>query len=399
MPEWQNWSGNVVGTPVRLEAPATEDEVGALVTRARDDGLPVRVAGTRHSFTPLCLSDGIAVDLFGLTGVESVDPVARTATILGGTRLADIGAPLRAAGLALHNQGDVDVQTITGAIGTGTHGTGPNLANLSSAVVAVRIVTADGDLQTWTPDDGGATAERFQAARLSLGSLGIITAVTMQCVDAYNLHERVWFEDTDHALAALDERIAATRHYEFFWHPRRDLCEHKSLALTDAVPDDLPARKRERIGESYRIFPTVREQRFNEMEYAVPAAAGPACFAELRRVIRRDFPDLDWPIEYRTLAADDVWLSPAFGRDSVTLSVHEAAALPYDRLFDACEQIFLAHDGRPHWGKLHSRRARELAPTSPEWTRFTAARASADPDGVFLNDYLRALFDIPRSPT
>jgi FAD/FMN-containing dehydrogenase len=386
--EWRNWSGNVVARPARVESPTSEEEVRDVVRRAAADGLAVRPAGSRHSFTPLCATDGVAVDLHGLHGIEDIDEAARRVTVRGGTRLSALGAPLRAAGLALHNQGDVDVQTVTGAIATGTHGTGPELGNLSSAVVGLRLVTADGTLVSCSP---GARPGLFEAARLSLGALGIVTAVTMRCLPAYNLHEHVWFEGPDPSLTRLAERVVATRHYEFFWHPHRDLFEHKALALTNAPPDPLPDRRRERIDHSYRVFPSVRDQRFNEMEYAVPADAGPACFAAVRALILDRFPALAWPVEYRTLAADEVWLSPAYGRDTVTISVHEGADRPYAALFGACETVLRDHGGRPHWGKVHSCTAPDLAASYDRWDHFWALRRELDPDGRFLNAHLRAL--------
>jgi FAD/FMN-containing dehydrogenase len=362
--------------------------VVAAVQRAVDEGLTLRPAGSRHSFVPLCATDGVALDLHGLAGIESVDPDARTVTVLGGTRISALGEPLRHAGLALHNQGDVDTQTVTGAIGTGTHGTGPGLRNLSSAVVGARVVTATGEVVLCTPTE---RADLYEAARLSLGALGVITAVTIRCEPAYNLHERIWFEGPDESLSRLAERIAATRHYEFWWHPHRDLFEHKALEPTTDPPDPLPDRKRERIDESHLVFPSVRERRFNEMEFAVPAAAGEACFRQIRTLVQSRFAALEWPVEYRTLADDDVWLSPAYRRPTVTISVHEDAGRAYEDLFGECEAIFRAHDGRPHWGKLHSLGPADLARHYPRWRQFVSVRGAVDPDGVFLNPYLRAL--------
>jgi FAD/FMN-containing dehydrogenase len=390
--EWSNWSGNVRAHPVRMAAPATEAEVCDLVACATADGLAVRPAGSRHSFTALCATDGVAVDMHALTGIESIDRDAGTATILGGTLISAIGDELRAAGLSLHNQGDVDVQTVTGAIGTGTHGTGPTLSNLSAMVVALRIVGADGEV---VRADASVRPGLFQAARLSLGAFGIVTAVTFQCVPAYNLHERVWFEGPEQSLDLLTVRVEATRHYEFWWYPFRDLFEHKALALTNAPPDALPDRKREQIGFSHHVFPSVREHRFSEMEYAVPAECGPACFAEIRALMHRKHPDVQWPVEYRTLAGDDVWLSPAYGRDTVTISIHEDAAHDAGALFCDCEDVFRAFDGRPHWGKLHSRAAADLAPAYERWDHFWRLRAELDPDGRFLNDHLRRVGGVP----
>ena len=392
MAEWANWAGNVHAYPVRVEAPASEADVCEIVARAHHEGLNVRPAGTRHSFTPLCATDGVAVDLHELTGIAAIDADAGTATVWAGTRIAAIGDALRAAGLALHNQGDVDVQTVTGAIGTGTHGTGPALGNLSSAVAALRIVGADGEVVT---ADASVRPGLFQAGRLSLGAFGIVTAVTFQCVPAYNLHERVWFEGPDESINLLSERVEATRHYEFWWYPFRDLFEHKALALTNAPPDPLPDRKREQIGFSHVIFPTVREHRFTEMEYAVPAECGPSCFGEIRALLHRKYPELQWPVEYRTLAADDVWLSPAYGRDSVTISIHEDAARDASALFRDCEQVFRAYDGRPHWGKMHCCTAADLAPAYERWEHFWRLRAELDPEGRFLNDHLRTVGGVP----
>ncbi|MGQ0824736.1 MAG: D-arabinono-1,4-lactone oxidase [Actinomycetota bacterium] len=385
MVEWSNWSGNVWATPARVEAPRSEAEVADLVRRAAVDELAVRPAGSRHSFTALCATNGVAVDLHRLCGIEAIDGEAGTVTVRAGTPISAIGADLRAAGLSLHNQGDVDTQTVTGAIGTGTHGTGPELANLSSAVTEVRIVTATGDVVHATED---VNPGLFQAARLSLGALGVITSVTFRCVPTYNLHECVWYEGANESLELLAERIAATRHYEFFWYPFRDLFEHKALALTNAPPDPLPDRKRERIGASHCVFPSIREHRFNEMEYSVPAEHGAACFAEIRMLLMTRFPEVQWPVEYRTLGSDDVWLSPAHGRPTVTISIHEDAARPYESLFRECEAVFRSYDGRPHWGKIHSRTAADLAPCFDRWEHFWRLRAELDPDGRFLNDHL-----------
>jgi len=357
-----------------------------VVRAASRNGRTVRPAGSRHSFTPLCATDGIALDLHRISGIERID--GDTVTVLGGTRLAALGAPLRAAGLALHNQGDVDTQTITGAIGTATHGTGPALGNLSTAVCGLRMVTAAGDVVECSAT---ANADVFEAGRCSLGAIGVITAVTLRCVPAYNLHERIWFAGPDESLQQLDANVAATRHYEFFWYPFRDLFEHKALHPTDAAPDPMPDRKRERIDHSYRVFPSVRNLRFNEMEYAIPAEAGPACFAEIRSLMRARHTQVQWPVEYRTLAADDVWLSPAHGRATVTISIHEDAGRPYEALFRECEAVFRTYDGRPHWGKVHNRKAADLAPAYSRWDDFWGVRSARDPECVFVNPHLRAL--------
>ena len=380
---WANWSGSVACEPWRLAAPADEAEVARLVAEAAAGGREVRVVGTGHSFTPLCATDGLLLSLDALQGVAQAD--ATFATVLAGSKISALGAPLQAAGLALTNQGDVDVQSIGGALGTGTHGTGRTLANMSAAVVGLRVVGEGGAMVDI--DD----AELLRAARVSMGMFGVIVAARLRAMPAYRLHEHCWELAVDQAFAELPELIARHRHCEFFWRPGADACDMKTLHPTAAVATDRPG---ERIDWSWRIFPSVRARKFNEMEYAVPAAAGPDCFFALRRLMRQRHPDVAWPIEYRTLAPDDAMLSPAQFRPSVTLSIHQAAELPHEAFFRDAEAIFRAAGGRPHWGKVHYLTARDLAALYPDYDRFRALRRAFDPKGRFMNGYLRTLFPV-----
>lgn len=388
---WSNWSGSVQCEPAEITRPGSEAEVAAVVRRAAESGREVRVAGSGHSFQPLCATGGVLVSLASLAGIESVDANSRQATIRAGTVLHDLGVALHAHGLALENLGDVDVQALGGALGTGTHGTGRALGNLSSRVVALRVVGADGGVSEWSADEG---AEALRAGRVSLGALGIVVAARLALVPAYRLHERVRRGPVEPVLADLEEHVAENRHFEFFYFPRHDFAEVKTLNPTDAEPGDLPDAKGERIGWSAEILPSVREERFNEMEYAVPAAAGPACFAAARERLRSRHPDVVWPVEYRTLAADDAMLSQAHGRDSVTISIHRDGAKSFREVFADLEAVFRDHEGRPHWGKIHTRGADDLAKLYPDWERFLALRRRLDPDGRFLNPHLRHLFGI-----
>jgi len=414
MATWQNWSGSVACAPQIIRTPKSEAELIDIVRRANRDHLTVRVAGTGHSFVPLCATDGTLISLDGLQGVVSTDATARSATVWGGTKIWQMGEPLLAAGMALENQGDIDQQAIAGALGTGTHGTGHTLGNMSTPVVGLRLVLASGDVLECSATH---KPEAFKAARVSLGLLGIIAQVTLRTLPAYRLHERTWVESFDECLAKLDAHIHATRHFEFFWSPREDACAMKALQLADDTQTELaPApiaeelaltalfavskgrlaryMKPERVDWSYRIFPSERTLKFNEMEFAVPAAHGPDCVREIRALMQTKHREVLWPIEYRTLHSDDIPLSPAYGRETVTISIHQAAELPHQEFFADAEAIFRNHRGRPHWGKLHSHTARELRDLYPLWAEFLTMCARLDPQGRFANDYLRRMMGL-----
>jgi FAD/FMN-containing dehydrogenase len=399
--EWTNWSGSVTCRPRQLLAPADEVEVAVIVRRAAADGQVVRVTGTGHSFTPLCASDDVLLSLDRLAGIESVDKHARRAWIRAGTKIHDLGGLLAEHGLALENQGDVDVQAIAGAVSTGTHGTGPTLGSISTQVVGLRIVTATGDVHTCSRE---ADAETFRAAQVALGSLGVLTAVELRLLPLYRLHEQVRREPLDECLDSLERRIRANRHFEFFWYPADDMAFTKTLNPTDrprtappasdsAEGSGLASAERERVDDAWRIFPTVRENRFNEMEYSLSEERGVECFLEVRELMRRKHTSVTWPIEYRTQAADDIPISAAHGRATVAISIHQAATLPHAEFFADAEKIFRRHGGRPHWGKMHSLACRDLQDLYPEWERFVAVRRRIDPLGRFLNEFLGRLFE------
>ncbi len=388
MPSWSNWSGRLRARPGRLHFARSEEDAAALVRRSAADGLTVRAAGAGHSHAPLVPADGVIIDTSGLAGIVAIDAAAQTARIRAGSRIYTLGRPLHDAGLALINQGDIDRQAIAGACATGTHGTGPALANLSSAVAGARLVLASGEIVSCSP---GGQPQLWQAARLNLGALGLVTELTLQLRPAYKLAEHGWTEPVEGLLERLDEYVGATRHFEFFWYPENDRAAAKSLGETDAPPRYPLDAEGERRAWSYEVLPSHRPHLHTEMEYSVPAAAGPACFRAIRALIQRDFPGLRWPVEYRTLAADDVWLSTAYGRATVSISVHQDIREDERPYFHACEAVFLEHGGRPHWGKVHYLDGPRLAAMHPRWADWWSVRDAVDPQGVFLNDHLRAL--------
>ena len=399
-PSWTNWSGSVRFTPADKAAPASVAEVQAAVRGAVRAGRGVRAIGSGHSFVPLCETQGLQLVTSRLRGIESVDAKRREAWILGGSKLYQIGEPLRKAGLALSTMPDIDRQALAGSIATGTHGTGREIGSLSSYVTGVRLVVASGDTLEITREK---SPDWLRAAQVSLGALGVVTHVRLALEPAFRLRERNWTAPFEACMAQLDSHIASNRHFEFFWFPDpsafvpaklpKDLCGLKSLNPTTDARDferwDDPAQTRgERVGWSDTIYASPRDTAFNEFEFAVPAERGPDCIRELRQLMLTKHKDALWPLEYRTVKPDEALLSPDHGRPTVTISAHQAAERSYRAYFADVEAVFRNHRGRPHWGKLHTMSARELAPLYPKWDEFQRVRKQLDPKGVFANEFV-----------
>jgi FAD-linked oxidoreductase len=431
MSERTNWSGAVRFRAERCAKPSSERE---LVVALRDNPAPVRVVGAGHSFSPLIETSGCLISLEALQGVLSVDAEQLTARLWSGTKIHALGRPLLDAGVALINQGDIDRQTVGGALGTGTHGTGPTLGSLSAELAAFRLVTSQGEVldcsRTSNPDI-------WAAGCVSFGSLGVMSEVTLNVRPAYKLRERQWLMPQEQCWREFARHRDATRHFELFCFPYADLVLAKSLAETDepcAPPltsTELFARgeavgieqhafacaaelarlapamsgpvqrfftrvatlgQAERVGFSHEVFPSSRAVKFNELEYAVPAADGPDCVRELASEIRRRRVAGVYPLEVRFIRGDDCWLSPFYQRDSVSISVHQYHKQPYDELFALAESVFGRYGGRPHWGKLHSLKAADLARLYPRFDDYRALRKRLDPDGRLLNAHLRGIF-------
>ena len=388
MPTWSNWSGRWRGRPNALQFVRSEADAAAIAAEATRSGHSVRVAGAGHSHSPLIPNDGVIVDASGLAGVIHADPQTQRAWVWAGTRIYALGQPLRDAGLGLPNQGDIDRQAIAGAIATGTHGTGATLKNLSAAVTGARVALASGELVDCSANHN---PDLWQVIRLNLGAAGIVTRLELQLRDAYRLSERAWTATFDELIPELQELVRQSRHFEFFWYPHDDTAMAKSIDETDAAAEYPLGNEGARTAWSFEVLPNHRPHLHTEMEYSVPAAQGPACLADIRSLIRKEFSDLRWPVEYRTLGADDVWLSCAYERETVTISVHQDINEDDEPYFRACEEIFLDYSGRPHWGKVNYLDAHGMGQAHPRWLDWWRARDAVDSNGTFLNDYLAGL--------
>jgi FAD-linked oxidoreductase len=415
--------------PAEVRRAGSREAIIAAVAAAHARG-GLRVVGAGHSFTPLVATGGVLLSLDGYQGIEAIDFRAMQVMVRGGTRLSRLGAELFAHGLAQENLGDIDTQSIAGAVSTGTHGAGAQFGTLATQVVGVRLITAAGEVVECSAD---RQPELFRAARLSLGALGVVEALTLRVIPAQRLHYTWRRESLTALLERLDDERTVNRHFEFFWLPYTDAALVKRINPTDAparprTPADAVndlliengglwllsevARLRpdlcrricrlagnlvgsgERIDYGRRIFATPRHVRFQEMEYSVPAGALADVVRELAAMIERRNIAVNFPIECRFVHGDDIPLSPAYGRDSAYIAVHMYRGMPYDDYFAAAEAIFRSYGGRPHWGKIHSCTASELQALYPEWQAFQHARRALDPDGLFLNPYLRALLGV-----
>ena len=419
---WRNWSGGIVAHPAGRFAPASEE---ALIEFLRTTSGPARPVGSGHSFTPLVPTDGHLIVIDRLAGILDHDAESLQATMGGGARIGDLGAPLEALGQAMINLPDIDRQTLAGATATATHGTGIAHQSLSGYITGLRLVTADGGV---LDVDAETDPDLFHAARVSLGALGVVTRIRMQNREPYRLKARSWAQTTESVLETFDESAARHRHFEMFPLVHSDYALVLAIDETDEpvrspAPEEgdgfgaamagwmgLPPGERrphinaaasqigpsEVVDTSHRVLTNVRNSRFNEMEYSVPLHAGGECLREVLHTIAEREIDVVFPLEYRYVARDDTWLGMSSGdEDHAAISIHRTATEDYRAYFDAIEPIFRKYGGRPHWGKVHSLGQAELSALYPRFEDFRALRRRLDPDGRFLNRHLRRLFGEP----
>jgi L-gulono-1,4-lactone dehydrogenase len=420
---WRNWAGDLRCQPAHLVRPLDSRQLAAAVVEAAEAGREVSVVGSGHSFTEAALTDGTMIDVGALSGVVDADPASGLVKVGAGTVLADLNRELDRLGLALENLGDIDRQTVAGAIATGTHGTGIGLRNISAQVEAVELVTGEGavrELDRGEPD-------LLRAARVSVGALGALSAVTLRCVPAFVLHRVDRPQPREEVLDSFEQRAAEHDHFELFtfpyadsalvlernrveWppRPRGRLAAHLNDTVLEnwalealsaagkAVPSAIPRLSRlaaalasggSTTDRSHRVFASERRVRFTEMEYGVPREHGPEAARRVIEWIRANRYPVFFPIEMRVAAGDDALLSPSHERDTAYIAVHQYRGMEWRPYFEAVERIMGDYAGRPHWGKRHFQTAATLSGLYPEWATFQAARDELDPRRVFTNEY------------
>jgi L-gulono-1,4-lactone dehydrogenase len=422
MATWRNWSGTVVAE-VDVATPSTVGELQEIVAHCAGTGRRVKPIGAGHSFTAIGATDGVQLRLDRLRGIVRTDRESALVTVLAGTTLRDLNEALWQLDLALENLGDIDVQTVAGAISTGTHGTGARLGGLATQVHGMQLVCADGSLLD-------VDTELRPAAAIGLGALGAIATVTLQCVPRFALAAAEAPADLDDVIADLDENIDGNDHFEFYWfpHTRRVLTKRNNRVLPQTelrpvgrlrhwVDDELLSNTvfetvnrvttrrpaliprtnavaaraltgRDYIDRSYRVFSSPRRVVFREMEYAVPRDTVAHVLAEIDSWLTRNDELIGFPVEVRFATADDIWLSTAHGRDTGYVAVRQYHRRDHSRYFRAVEEITNSVGGRPHWGKLHGRDVDSLRAAYPRFDDFVAVRDRLDPNRVFGNAYL-----------
>jgi L-gulono-1,4-lactone dehydrogenase len=462
---WQNWAGTASADPARRSWPRSTEEIGSAITAAAKDGLTVRALGSGHSFTPAAATSGVALDLSSWAGIVGADLDSGLVTVRSGTTIRELNATLDSLGLAMANLGDIDAQTVSGAISTGTHGTGAGLGGIATQAAGLELVLADGTVVSCSADEN---PDLFSAARVCVGALGVLSTVTLSCVPAFTLAADERPMALDEVLARFGEFAEGNDHFEFYWFPygKNALVKRNNRASREdavppggtpdpdgpypptvrpmaktatvsgarkaAVPPPMPRwrrfleyevmenaafgalcrtgravpatikplnrlaaatlSKRSYSARSHEVFVTPRRVRFVESEYAVPRDSLLDVLAELRAGVSRLADPVMFPVEVRVAAADDIWLSTAYGRDSAYVAIHQYVGLPYADYFQLFESIATSVGGRPHWGKLHTRDASYLGQVYPRFADFLQIRDSLDPSRRFANPYLTQVF-------
>ncbi|NJP45237.1 D-arabinono-1,4-lactone oxidase [Actinacidiphila epipremni] len=423
---WRNWAGNVAARPARIATPASAEELAAVLRKAAADGLTAKAVGSGHSFTSAAATGGVLIRPEGLTAIRAIDRAAGTVTAEAGVQLKQLNAALAAERLSLTNMGDIMDQTVAGAVSTGTHGTGRDSGAIAAQITALELVTADGSVLTCSAQQH---PEVFAAARVGLGALGVISAVTFAVEPVFLLTAREEPMSFDRVMSDFAALTAENEHFEFYWFPHTDNCNTKrnnrsqgpaaplpavrgwiddellsngvfqaACAVGRAAPKAIPgiARISSRALSArtytdipYKVFTSPRRVRFVEMEYAVPREAAVDAVRAVKAMVERSDLRISFPVEVRVAPADDITLSTASGRDSAYIAVHMYRGSRYQEYFTAVEKIMTERDGRPHWGKMHTRDAEYFRAVYPRFAEFTELRDRLDPGRLFANDYLR----------
>ncbi len=425
----KNWSENQEWNSKEFLQPSTSKEIKEIIQTANKIGKKIRVYGTKHSFSAVNNTDSICLNLDKYQGIVNVDKKNNYVTVKGGTKLFNLTQLLAKEGLATENMGDVDKQSIAGAISTGTHGTGTTFGNISTQVVAVTFINGLGEEIYCSETEN---KELFKCMKVSLGVLGIITELTLRCIPNYKLKLVKKVEKLDAVLSKLTEINKENRNFEFYWFPYTNAVQTKYSNVTtqkankdnfinylnDVVVENyilkllcvlakknpklnvgvskFSARflsKSTKVKESKDVYATPRLVKFNEMEYNIPIECYQDCLNDITNLINTKQFKIHFPLENRFVKGDDIYLSPAYKRDSAYIACHVYKEKEYEPYFKALEKVFIKYGGRPHWGKMHFQKAQYFQKSYPMFDVFNKHRKNHDPNNLFLNEHLNDIFN------
>lgn len=433
--QWSNWSGNVTCQPLQIFKPNTEAQLQAFVKKANEENKRIRVVGSGHSFTPIAATNEYMLSLVNLQGLIHLNKEKLQATVWAGTTIKQLGILLHEQGLAQINLGDIDKQSVAGATSTGTHGTGINFGSLSTQIIAITLVLANGEILQVNEQEN---TELLNAVRVGLGVLGIITQVTLQLTKSYKLEYKAAKGSLAQTLAQLEMYKQQNRNFEFYWFPYTDavqlkfsnetqepvqdsafkryinqhLMENKALGLLCKIAAKFPSSFKKinkimgaaigserKINYSHLVYATERAVKFKEMEYNIPAEYFVEAMLKIQDTIEKYNYNIFFPIECRWVQADSIWLSPAYQRASAYIAFHVYEGTEHQAYFKEMESICRAYNGRPHWGKMHTRTYEDLKPAYDKFNDFCALRKRLDPKGLLLNPHTAQIFGVQLDST
>jgi L-gulonolactone oxidase len=413
-----------------IHRPRDEEDISRLVRRAVEEGNRVKALGSALSWSDIIDIPETAMRFDRMADVLEVDRDNRRIRLQAGARLKNVNEVLAGHGLAFDNFGSIVLQTAAGYIGTGTHGTGGRTPILSTRIQKMRMVDGLGEIREL---DAEHDPDLFSAARVNLGCLGVVTEVTFTCIDAFDLEERLELVDFDTALADLDSYVKGNDYCKLWWLPYTDKLQVYTfnrtaeprggfgltgfmdrtglsglgftalIKLGRASPRLIPFLQntvqsvhfhpRRRVDRSDRVIKVSSAIPIHqETEYAIPIGAAAEAIQETRRLVLEGSFRVNFPMEVRFVAADDIPMSPASGRNSCYIGAYVSSVQWAASYFAEFESLMRDYDGRPHWGKTFSRTAEDFRALYPAYEAFDRMRRRCDPHGLFHNSFVERVF-------
>lgn len=430
-PRWSVFGQSISEEPSQWHQPSSVQEIVSIVRQAAERGESVKVVGAGHSFSPIGLTTGRIVNLDRLNAILDVDEKSMQVTVQSGIRLRDLNRQLGTRGLALENIGSIDAQSLGGAISTSTHGSGVKFQTMSTKVLWMELVLANGSLLNVTKEDG----DLYLVSLNGIGLLGIITTIRLQCVREFNVHRHEISVPIDHVINNWSDYVERYDHFTYFWIPYTDTARLFLMTRTDTsvsvnksdvlalrsyagvtggkilmfgwwvgslIPSLLPWITRYFIQPLFNFdlnyVDDAREglkleppDKYSEMEYFVPLENYTDCIREVKQLIETsDEFRVNFIVQTRFSAADSVWLSPMYGspKAGIALLISRQDDRPY---FSKAEKLFQRYNGRTHWGKRHFTRGDYFRKVYEKFDDFLVVRKELDPNGMFMNKYMEEI--------